>query len=357
MYLTARDSRERKDIEVESMAELKMTMVGVRDLVGEGEILGDAGFICESVAVLDRAGPDQLSFVKDKGYFDAARGCSAGALVVPESIDGFAGNQLVVENPHASFGLVLAWIARERRRQPAGIHPSAVVDESAVIGEEVTIGAGVVVREGVRIGDRSVIYANAYIGQRTRVGQDAILYPNVVVMEDITLGDRVVIHGGTVLGAEGYGYVQHEGRHIKVPQVGQIVIGDDVEIGALATIDRATIGQTTIGRGTKIGDLVHIAHNCTIGEDVLLLPSVAVSGSVTIGNHAVLAGRAGTSDNITIGEGAMLGGTSVAFKDVAAGASMWGSPARDKALQMRIEAALSRLPEMQRELRELRKKL
>jgi len=339
------------------MVELTMTLAGVRDLVGAREILGDASFMCESIAVLDRAGPHQLSFVKDKRYYDAARRSGAGALLVPEAIDGFGGHQLVVENPYLAFGLVLAQIARERRRQPAGIHPTAVVDESAEIGEDVTIGAGAVVREEAWIAARAVLYANVYVGQRSRVGCDAILYPNVVVMEDITLGDRVVIHPGTVLGAEGYGYVQHEGRHLKVPQVGEIAIGDDVEIGALATIDRATIDRTTIGRGTKIGDLVHIAHNCTIGEDVLLLPTVAVSGSVTIGDRALLAGRAGTSDNLTIGEGAVLGGTSVAFKDVPAGASMWGSPARDKALQMRIEAALGRLPEMQRDLRELKKKL
>jgi UDP-3-O-[3-hydroxymyristoyl] glucosamine N-acyltransferase len=339
------------------MAQLKMTLAGIRDLVGGGEIHGDGEFICRSVAVLDDAGPDELSFVKDERYFDTARGSSAGALVVPEVIEDFSGHQLVVENPHFTFGQILAWIARERRRQPAGVHPTAVVDERACIGEKVTIGAGVVVREDAQIGDRSVLYPNVYVGQGSRLGEDVVLYPNVVIMEDIHLGDRVVIHGGTVVGAEGYGYVQHEGRHIKVPQIGEIFVGDDVEIGALATIDRATIGRTTIGRGTKIGDLVHIAHNCTVGEDVLLLPSVALSGSVTIGDHAVLAGRAGTSDNITIGEGAMLGGTSVAFKDVPPGATMWGNPARDKALQMRIEAVLSRLPEMQRELRALKKKL
>ena len=186
---------------------------------------------------------------------------------------------------------------------------------------------------------------------------DCVLHPNVVIMEDVTLGDRVIIHGGTVIGADGFGYLQHKGEHIKIPQVGDINIGDDVEIGSLTTIDRAAIDTTNIGRGTKIGDLVHIGHNCDVGEDVLLLPTVAVSGSVRIGNRAVLAGRAGTSDNITIGEGAVLGGTCVAFKDVKPGAVMWGNPARDMKLQMRIEATVNHLPAMRKELSKIRKKL
>jgi UDP-3-O-[3-hydroxymyristoyl] glucosamine N-acyltransferase len=339
------------------MSKLQMTLEEIRALIGGGEIVGDPGFYCSSVASLDHAGPDQLSFVRDQRYFEVASRSQAGALLVPEQVKGMAAQQLVVEQPFVMFGIILQHIAREKRRQPGGIHPLAAVSESARLGHNVTIGAGAVISEKVQVGDRTVIYPNVYIGQRSLVGADCVLHPNVVIMEDVTLGERVIIHGGSIIGADGYGYLQQEGKHIKIPQVGAIEIGDDVEIGSLTTIDRAAIDKTAIGRGTKIGDLVHVGHNCQVGEDVLLLPTVAVSGSVSIGNRAVLAGRAGTSDNISIGEGAVLGGTCVAFKDVKPGAVMWGSPARDKTLQMRIEACLSSLPEMKRELRKLRKKL
>ena len=334
-----------------------MTLAEIQAYVDEGEVVGSPDFFCRSVASLDKAGDDQLSFVKDRRYFDKARRTGAGALLVPERIEGFEGNQLVVSDSHRVFGQLLTKIATEKRRQPPGIHPGAHVDESAEIGSDVTIGGGAVVREGAMIGDRSVLYANTYVGQRSVIGADTVLYPNVLILEDVTIGDRVLIHGGTVVGSDGYGFVQHEGQHIKIPQVGAVVIGDDVEIGALTTIDRATLDQTVIGRGTKIGDLCHIAHNCQIGENVLVLPTVAISGSVTVGDGAIFAGRSGCADNLTIGEGAVLGGTSVAFKDVPAGAQMWGNPARDKMQEMRIQGVLRHLPEMQRELRAVKKKL
>ena len=339
------------------MPRLGMTLEQIRTLLGVGEIIGSPDFVCESVASLERAGSDQLSFVKDQRYGEQAKSSNAGALLVPAGIEGLQCNQLVVADPYRSFGLLLVRIAEQARAQAEGVDPRAVVHETARVGEGAIVGAGAVVQAGARIGDRTVVYANAFIGQRSVIGSDTTVYPNVIIREDVTVGDRVVIHGGTVIGSDGYGFVQHEGRHLKIPQVGGVEIGDDVEIGALTTIDRATLDQTVIGRGTKIGDLCHIAHNCRIGEDVLLLPTVAVSGSVTVGNRAVLAGRSGTADNVTIGEGAVLGGTAVAFKDVPPGAQMWGNPAREMALEMRIQAVMRRLPEMQRDLRAVKKKL
>jgi UDP-3-O-[3-hydroxymyristoyl] glucosamine N-acyltransferase len=339
------------------MSKLGKTLAEVCDLIGEGEIVGDPDFECRAVASLDRAQRDELSFVRDRKYFEAALQSAAGAVIVPEPLSGWTRHQIVVEAPFVAFGLILRHIAIEKRAQPAGVHPTASIADDVQLGNAVTVGAGACICEAARIGDRAVIYANAFVGARSVVGAGTVLCPNVVIMEDVTVGERVLIHGGTVIGGDGYGFLQMEGKHVKIPQVGAIEIGDDVEIGALVTIDRATVDTTVIGRGTKIGDLVHVAHNCIVGEDVLLLPTVAVSGSARIGDRAILAGRAGVSDGVTVGEDAILGGCCVTYKDVEAGANMWGNPARDRVQQMRIEAALSSLPEMKKELRELRRRL
>ncbi len=340
------------------MPQLGMTLEEIRAFAGEGEIVGPPSTYCESVAPLETAGEGQLSFVKDARFFDAARASCAGALLVPAPIPELDTPQLVVKAPYEVFGRLLARIARQMRgRRPAGVHPRAVVDSAAALGAEVSVGAGAVVEEAAVIGDRCVLYPGVYLGRRSVLGADCVLHPNVVIMEDVTIGDRVVIHGGTVIGADGYGYLQIEGRHLKIPQIGRITIGDDVEIGALVTIDRATLDTTAIGRGTKIGDFTHVGHNCQVGEDVLLLPTVILAGSVKVGDRVIFAGHAASSDNLTIGEDASLGATAVAFKDVPPGASMWGSPAREKGLEMRIQSALRRLPGMLRDLRALKKRL
>ena len=339
------------------MSDLGMTLQSVRDLVGEGEIIGDGSFFCRAVASLGKAQAGDLSFVSGHRHAAEARQSEAGALILSEPLDGAAANQIVVANPFLAMIRVLEKIASEKRTEPAGIHPSAVIEEGALLGEDVSIGAGAVIRQGASIGDRTVILANVYIGRRSALGADCLIEPSVVIMEDVTLGERVHIHGGTVIGGDGYGFVQLEGRHVKIPQVGTIEIGDDVEIGALSTVDRAALDSTVIGRGTKIGDLCHVAHNCIVGEDVLILPISVMGGSCKIGDHAIMAARSGLPDNITLGEGAVLAGEAVAYKDVEPGAVVWGRPARPKNQQMRIEVALGSLPQMQRDLRAIKKKL
>jgi UDP-3-O-[3-hydroxymyristoyl] glucosamine N-acyltransferase len=332
------------------MAKLGMTLRALRDLLGGGEIRGDEEFYCSSVASLEKAGPDCLSFVKGERHIESARRSRAGALLTASPIQGFAGHQVIIEQPQEAFGVVLGRIAASRQ-PPSGVDSLAVVDRGASIGAEVAIGPGAVVGKGATVGDRARLGPNVYIGENSSLGDDSVLYPNVVVLAGIRIGKRVVIRSGTVIGAEGYGYIQRDGRSVPVPQVGTVEIGDDVEIGALTTIDRATVDATVIGARTKIGDMVHVGHNCVVGEDVLLLPTCMVSGSVKIGDKAILAGHAGTSDNLEIGAGAVLAGASVAFKDVAPGQTVWGVPAREKGLEMRIQAALKYLPQMLRDWR------
>ncbi len=339
------------------MSQLDLTLDQVRALLGGGTLVGSGAFLCRGVASLGAAGPSDLSFVRGERNFNDARESAAGALLVPTPIDGVGAHQLAVPDPFLAFGAVLRVVAERKRHQVPGVHSGAHVDETARIGEGVTVGPGAVVSEHASVGDGSVIYGGAFLGSRSTVGADCVLHPNVVVMEDVDIGDRVTIHGGSVIGADGYGFMQHEGRHLKVPQVGRVVIGDDVEIGALTTIDRATIDATVIGRGTKIGDLVHVGHNCRIGEDVLLLPTVAISGSVVVGDRAVFAGRSGCVDNIEIGADAVLAATAVAYKDVPVGARVWGNPARDQGQEKRMQVLLGRLPGMASDLRDIKKRL
>lgn len=334
------------------MAKLDLSLAEVARLV-DGEIVGDPSFHCHDLASLDAAGKADLSFIKSSKLEKRARASAAGALMVPRRIDGLAAHQVVVAEPFAAFVRLLEKIAEEQRPVPEGVSAGAFVDPSARLQPDVAIGPGAVIEREVEIGGGTVIHAGAYVGARSRIGELCVLHPGVVVREDVTLGARVVVQPGAVLGADGYGYLQVDGRHHKVPQVGEVVVGDDVEIGALTTIDRATVDRTVIGRGTKIGDLVHLAHNCTVGEDVLLFPTVAISGSCRIGDRVIFAGRSGCSDNLEFGDDAVIGGTAVAWKDVPAGAQMWGNPAREKTRELRIQTALAKLPEMQKKLRAL----
>ena len=201
----------------------------------------------------------------------------------------------------------------------------------------------------------TVIHANAFVGPRCVVGEGCVIHPTVVLREDVILGARVVVRSGSVLGSEGYGFLPTEKKPVPIAQVGGVEVGDDVEIGALVTIDRATFGRTKIGEGTKIGDMVHVGHNCRIGKHVMLLPMVGIAGSVEVGDGALMAGRSSCSDNLKIGKRARVGANSVVLKNVGDGEVVWGRPARPKVKEMRIQALLGRLPELFREVRKLKK--
>lgn len=337
------------------MARLGLTLGRVRDVIGEGELVGAADFFCESVASLRVAGAADLSFVKSERYFESASGSRAGALLVPARLEGIAAHQLVLSNPFSALGRLLHWISERDTRQEPGVDSSARVDPSATVGEGSTIGAGVVVHGRAVIGDRVVVHANAVIGRRSIVGHDSVIHSGAVIREGVVMGQRVTVHAGAVVGSDGYSFVSDAEGHKRIPQVGGVILGDDVEIGALATIDRATVDDTVIGRGTKVGDMVHVGHNCRVGANVLLLPMVAVSGSVEIGDGAIMAGRSGCSDNLKIGRGARIGGTAVAFKDVAEGEVVWGSPARPRTQEMRIQVLLGKLPSLFKDVARLKR--
>lgn len=331
-------------------------------LVG-GEVVGEGECRIRGVAPLDSAGPGELSLVANARYLPYVHATSAAALLVSaplaEQLEGERASalpQVRVADPHGALALLLPLLYPEERIS-AGVHPSAVIAEDVVLGEGVSIAAHAVIERGTRVGAGARIGANTTVGVDCEIGAGCDIGPNVTLYRRTRLGERCVIHAGARLGADGFGFAFQGGGHQKVPQVGRVVVGDDVEIGANSTVDRGSIGDTVIGRGTKIDNLVHIGHNCRIGEHVLIIAQVGISGSTTVGTGAVLGGQVGTAGHITIGAGARIGAQAGVTADVPAGETVSGYPARPHREALRAQAALFKLPELQKRVRELERAL
>lgn len=307
------------------------------ELVGSGEIEISA------ITDLAHAHAGALVMVSDPRDLASAEASPAAALLVASTLTPSAKPFLRSGNLRAAFARALSAFARQESR-PGEIHVSAVVAPDASIGPDVLLGPFVVVGSGAAIGPRTTVHSGTTIGARVRIGADCLLHPRVTVYADCVLGDRVTIHSGTVIGSDGFGYATEEGGHLKVPHIGRVVVEDEVEIGANATVDRATLGETRIGRGTKIDNLVQVAHNVVIGEGVLVVSQVGISGSVTIGNGAVLAGQAGVVDHRRIGAGARVLARAGVTRDVPDGATVSGFPARDHREELRAMASVQRIP-------------
>jgi len=307
---------------------------------------GDPNVTVTGVARLDDAGPDDLSFLANPRYADAASQSRAGGLIADASYPANGQNVLRSENPYLAFARATKLIVPEERVEP-GISPSAEVDPSTVVPGDVSIGAKAVVGAEVSLGVGVVIGAGAVIETGVRIGAGTRVFPRVTIHRGTRIGDECVIQSGTVLGSEGFGYAHDEvGRHHKVPQRGGLVLGDRVEIGANCAIDRGFPGDTVIGDGTIIDNLVHVAHNVAIGENVVIVAQVGVSGSTRIGDRAVLGGQAGLVGHIEIGAGARIGAQAGVIGNVPAGEEYSGYPARPHREQMRAHAVFSRLPEL-----------
>ncbi len=333
------------------------TVQQLADLVA-GEVEGDAARHVSGVASVDRAGPDDVTFAVNERYAQRLESTSVGACLVPPGIPLEANGTayIRVENPELAFGMLLGVFHPEHRPEP-GVHPTAIIgrgtriDEGTCVGPYVTIEGASVIGSGTLIGPHTHIGANVTIGSDCRVG------PGCTILHDVELGNRVRIHTGVRLGVDGFGYTAGAEGLMRIPQVGRCIIGDDVEIAANCTVDRGALGDTVIGRGTKIDNLVHIAHNVKIGEDCIIVAQVGVAGSVRIGDGAQLGGQAGIAGHITIGSGARIAAQAGVIGDVPAGAVVSGYPARPHRQSLRASAGTLRLPEFQRRLRELERRL
>lgn len=301
-----------------------------------------------------RAG--ELTYVTDEKHFKALDGCRASAVIVPMSAPAVALPSLKVRNPRYAFALVLR-IFHEQPYRAGGVSDRAVISGTAVVGADPTIHPCVVVADGARIGDRVTLHPGTVIGAGSVVGDDSVIHANVTVREGVVIGRRAIIHAGTVIGSDGFGFVTEGGVHHKIPQVGGVVIGDDVEIGANTTIDRATLGNTVIGSGTKIDNQVQIAHNVTVGEHCLLAAQMGIAGSTVLGRYVVIGGQAGVTDHVRVGDQVMAGGGTGITRDIDAGQVIAGHPAQPLRDWLKMQAVLMKLPEMKRSLAQLARRI
>lgn len=328
-------------------------------LAVSGALHGPGERVVRGVAPLDSAGPDELSFVANPRYLPYLHGTKAGAvLVTPELLpkvpDGVA--TVVVDDPHLALYRILPRLY-PRDVPESGIHMSAVIHPSATVGHGVSVGPLAVVEAEVVLEDGCSIGPQATIGRGARVGQESVIHAQATLYPGVVVGRRCTVHSGARIGKEGFGFVWHEGGHRRVEQVGGCVLEDEVEIGCNSTVDRGSIGDTVIGAGTKIDNLVHLGHNVRTGRHVMLISQVGVSGSTTIGDGAVLAGQVGVGGHLEIGAGARIGGQAGVTADIPSGATYSGYPARPHREAMRAQGAMFRLPELLKRVKELEEAL
>lgn len=324
-------------------------------LVG-GEVVGDPAIEISGAADIADAREGDIVFAESPKYLKQALKSDASAVIARSKAVNSVKPLIRTTNPRLAFAKILGEMVPQPER-PIGIHPTSSIGANLQAGEGIAIGFNSFVGEDVTLGNTVWIHPFAYIGNNVRVGSGCVVHPFVSILDDVTIGDNVTIHAGAVIGADGFGYTPVGGEHFKIPQVGTVVIGDNVEIGANVTIDRARTGKTVIGRGTKIDNLVHIAHNVTIGENCIIVAQVGISGSVKVGNHVVFGGQSGVKDHVTIGDGTMVCARAGIIGDVPPDSHVSGMPAVPHKEEMRAQAALLRLPELMKTIRNLEKRI
>lgn len=340
-----------------------MKLSEISNLV-EGQIVGDGNTEISGIASLQEAKEGDISFLADRKYLRSVGDTKASALLLPKGDWSFEIPIVLCENPYFAFTLVMQHFHKQVREQKPGIHHTAILAEDVELGEQISIGAHVFVNSGVKVGNNVTIFPNSYIGTNTSIGDDVTIYPNVTILEEMIIGNRVIIHSGTVIGSDGFGYSQNNGKNYKIPQVGKVIIEDDVEIGSNCSIDRAAFGATRICRGVKLDNLIQIAHNAEIGEHSVMAAQTGIAGSTTVGKGAKFGGQVGLVDHINIGENVAIGAQGGVTKSFPANIVLSGYPARPHNEQLKIEASMTRLPklisrvrELEKEVQELKKKL
>ncbi len=333
----------------------KLTVKDLAEAFG-GVVHGPDNTLITGVATIADATSGDVVLAESATYLSAAAQSEAAAVICAADS---CGDKCVIQvsDPRRAFLETLLQFAPEHSQPTPGVDPGARLGERVTLGEGVSVGFGAFISDDTVIGDRAVIYPLAYVGEGASIGSGSVLHPNATVYAGCIIGNRVIIHAGAVVGSDGFGYQQVDGRTAKIPHIGTVVIADDVEIGANTTIDRAKTGRTVIGEGTKIDNLVHIAHNVQIGKSCLIAAEVGIAGSCEIGNGVIMAGMAGVADHISIGDGATVSAHTGVIEDVAPNEIVSGYYAKPHKHALRIESAYRRLPEMRKTLENLEKEV
>ncbi len=325
-----------------------------------GRLIGRGDTIISGVAPIEEAAPGAITFLSDQRRLKLLASCRASAIVIGEWGEGVTPeggkDYIAVRNPQLAFAALIE-LFRPAYKPAPGIHPKSEVHPGASIGEGASIGAFAVVEEGARVGPRAILFPNVYVGRNASVGEGSVIYPGVAIREDCVVGSRAIIHCNAVVGSDGFGYAKEGKAYHKIPQRGIVRIEDDCEIGACVTIDRATLGETVIARGTKIDNLVQIAHNVTVGQDSIMAAQTGVAGSVRIGSGVQFGGQVGVVGHIEIGDGAMVGAKSGITNSVPKGAIVSGIPAIAHTEWLRSAAIFGKLPELKKRISELEKRV
>lgn len=334
------------------MAVLPMTTSDVAAFLG-GRLIGRGDVVIRGMAKIEDAGPHDLSFVANAKYVRFLETTNAAAVLIAPGLGAAACPVIEVSDPYMSFVQMLDRFSPRVHFVEPGVHPTATVAADAVLGADVAIGAFSFIGPRATIGSGSVIYPHSVIGADVQIGEQCEIHSHVSLREGVRLGNRVIVQDGAVIGSDGFGFAPDKGGYRKIPQRGIVVIADDVEIGANTTIDRATIGETVVGRGTKLDNLIQVGHNAAIGANTVIAAQTGISGSSKIGERCRIGGQVGIVGHLQIGNDVMIGAQSGVSRNTAAGDVVSGSPARSHALWRRIEAALNRVPDLFRRVRRL----
>jgi UDP-3-O-[3-hydroxymyristoyl] glucosamine N-acyltransferase len=335
---------------------MEISLEELAGLIG-GKVVGDGSVMVSGVSGIREARQGEITFLADPRYASFLEDTRASAVIAAAVPPRDPRPMIIAENPYLSFIKAVEYFVPDRKDYPRQIHPTAVVADGVDLGKDVGVGPCAVIEEGSRIGDGSLILAGTYVGRDVRIGEDCLIYPNVSIREEVEIGDRVIIHCGVVIGSDGYGFVSDGEVHRKVPQLGNVVIGSDVEIGANTTIDRATSGTTLVGRGTKMDNMVMIGHNVVIGENCLIVAQVGIGGSARIGRNVTLGGQAGIVGHIKLGDGVVVGAQAGVIGDIPANTTVSGYPAREHGQARKIYACTQKLPDLLAKVAELSKRI
>ena len=335
---------------------MQKTLREVAEIIG-GEVVGDETVVITGVCGIREAKEGDLTFVANAKYLPLIRQTRASAIITSREVKETSKPIIRTDNPDLAFAKMLSLLAPNEITHPKGIHPTAILGKNVQLGQDVAIQPYAVIGDHVRIGDRTIVYAGVFIGDRSTIGSDTLIYPHVTIRERSVIGNRVIIHSGTIIGSDGFGFSTVKGIHVKIPQIGIVRIDDDVEIGANVTIDRARFGVTHIKQGTKIDNLVQIAHNAVIGEHSIIVAQAGISGSTVIGKGVILAGQAGIVGHITIGDNTIIGAQSGVSKSVPPNSIMLGAPAKPISKFKETNACIQRLPRLYEAVRLLEEKM